>query len=264
MYLNLHSRRHFPFKMTPANSVSLVLVLLFVLGSLASDVDPTGAPPESNDDASDSAPSSNIPNREVENAVKFAKRMRDTIKNVKQLGNGSVVENVVRVNFLHTLYTMANGSAVIGTRASRAAATLIRGFVQDSFNLVSITAYFPRLIFLDGPTQFIETLRLIRAGQLRVPMDIDSAIDTLINFAGNVRSSQISMNLGTPFLSFFPNVFRGAELLSNEIIFSVFSFLGPLDFGDVGAPSIEGLWNRWDTKSSTTAKYDFDKKWKQK
>ncbi|CAL8103299.1 unnamed protein product [Orchesella dallaii] len=250
--------------MISVKTIPIILVLLFVAGSLASDVNPTGAPPDSNDEGTDAATSTSISDEELEKTIKFAKRMRDTIKSVKQLGNGTIVENVVRVNFLQTLFVMANGTAVIGTRASRAAATLIRGFVQDSFNLVSISAYFPRLIFLDGPTQFIETLRLVRAGQLRVPMDIDSAIDTLINFASNVRSSQISMNLGTPFLSFFPNIFRGAELLSNEILFGVFSWLGPLDFGDVGAPSVEGLWNRWDTKSSTTAKYDYDKKWKQK
>lgn len=121
----------------------------------------------------------------------------------------------------------------------------------------------PRLIFLDGPSQFIETLRLLRSGQIRVPTDMDSAIDTLINFASSVRTAQITMNVATPFLAAFPNLFRGAELLSTEVLYQVFSWLGPLGPEQISGAAVEGLWNRWDRKSSTTAKYDYDKKWRQ-
>lgn len=92
-----------------------------------------------------------------------------------------------------------------------------------------------------------------------VLQDIDEAIDTLINFAAVTRDSQITMNIATPFLKFFPNVFRGAELLSTEVIYNVFAWLGPLSPTDVSSASVEGLWNRWDVKSSTTARYHADK-----
>lgn len=78
------------------------------------------------------------------------------------------------------------------------------------------------------------------------------------------RESQITMNTLTPFLSIWPNIFRGSELLATEVLYSVFQWLGPLSPTDVSSASIEGLWNRWDLKASTTVKYDFDKKWKQR
>ncbi|CAL8103302.1 unnamed protein product [Orchesella dallaii] len=240
------------------SEITLSLLVLCVVGTLAFPTGPTTAP-EPDVDLSELR---NTENETMQTKIKIVKRIKDTIKSVKQLQSGTI-ERTVQTNFLHTLYTMANASAVTGSATSRAAATLIRGYVQDSFNLVSITAYFPRLIFLDGPTQFIETLRLIRANQIRLPTDVDSAIDTLINFASIARESQITMNVGTPFLSFFPNVFRGAELLATDLLYNVFQWLAPLTPPEVAAPAIEGLWNRWDTKSSTTAKYDFDKKWKQ-
>ncbi|ODM98362.1 hypothetical protein Ocin01_08308 [Orchesella cincta] len=90
-------------------------------------------------------------------------------------------------------------------------------FVQDSFNIGSIGIYIPRLIFLDGPNQFIETMRLVRQGSIRLPTDTDTAIDTLINFAGSVRDSNIPNNLTVPLVSFFPNIFRGAETLVGQI-----------------------------------------------
>lgn len=68
--------------------------------------------------------------------MKVAKRVQDTLKKVKQLESG--IEKTIHTNFLQTLFLMANGSAVIGQNVSRAAGTLIRGFVQDQFNLVSI------------------------------------------------------------------------------------------------------------------------------
>lgn len=108
---------------------------------------------------------------------------------------------------------------------------------------------------MDGPTQFIELLRLVRSNQLHIPRDVDEAIDTVINFATVARMSQISQNIGTPFLQFFPNVFRGAELLSTEVLYGVFQWLAPLSPTDVSAASVEGLWNRWDTRSSTTERY---------
>ncbi|ODM98369.1 hypothetical protein Ocin01_08311 [Orchesella cincta] len=234
------------------------VLLLCVVGTLAVDVGTTPSP-ESDVDL---AELHNSQNEELQTKLKIVKRVKDTIKSVKQLQSGTI-EKAVQTNFLQTLYTMANASAVTGSDVSRASATLIRGYVQDSFNLVSLTAYFPRLIFLDGPTQFIETLRLIRANQIRIPNDMNSAIDTLINFASQARESQITMNIGTPFFSFFPNVFRGAELLSTNLLYSVFQWFAPLTEPEVSGPAIEGLWNRWDTKSSTTSKYDYDKRWKQ-
>lgn len=87
---------------------------------------------------------------------------------------------------------------------------------------------------------------------------MNEAIDTLINFAAIARESQLSMNIGTPFLSVWPNVFRGAELLSTEVLYGVFSWLGPISPSDVSAAAVEGLWNRWDVKPSTTSKYDYE------
>jgi len=187
---------------------------------------------------------------------KIAKRIRETLKQVKQFPgvDPNIIEKTVQSNFLASLYQMANASAVGGAQVSRAAGTLIRGLVQDQFTFASIGAYLPRLIFLDGPTQFIETLRLIRSGQIRIPTDMDSAIDTLINFAQSVRESEVAMNVGTPFLSLFPNIFRGSELLSTELIYSVFRWFGPIGPSDISSAAVEGLWNRWDTKSSTTAR----------
>jgi len=186
--------------------------------------------------------------------VKIAKRIRETLKQVKQGLDPNIIEKTVQTNFLGSLYAMANASAIGGAQVSRAAGTLIRGLVQDQFTFASIAAYLPRLIFLDGPTQFIETLRLIRSGQVMIPRDMDSAIDTLINFAQQARESQVFMNVGTPFLSLFPNIFRGSELLSTELLYGVFQWFGPIGPSDISSAAIEGLWNRWDMKSSTTAR----------
>ncbi|ODM98363.1 hypothetical protein Ocin01_08309 [Orchesella cincta] len=179
-----------------------------------------------------------------------AYRLKQAIKAAKQIENGPL-QQAVRTNFLHTLYLMANASAVIGTNVSRSSATLIRGFVQDSFNLGSIGVYLPRLIFLDGPSQFIETLRLVRTNQIRIPSDMDSAMDTLINFASSVRDAPVTNNVSNPFLSFFPNIFHGAESLAGRSIMSSLQGISP---GDINIDSASLLNNRWDRKSSTTAK----------
>lgn len=97
-----------------------------------------------------------------------AHRLKMAIKEAKQFENGPLQETV-RTNFLSTLMVMAESSAIIGANASRAASTVIRGIVQDSFSLGSIGVYLPRLIFLDGPTQFIEMLRLVRTNQIQIP-----------------------------------------------------------------------------------------------
>jgi len=177
-------------------------------------------------------------------------RLEQAVRSVRQLNQGPIQETV-RNNLLDALYRMANASAIAGTNVSRAAATVIRGFVQDSFNIGSIGAYIPRLIFLDGPSQFIETMRLVRQGQIRVPMDMDSAIDTLITFAGSVRDSQIPNNLVNPFVSFFPNIFRGSETLVGETLFNVFSWLSPIAVGDISPGSLNTYLNRWDSVTST-------------
>ncbi|CAL8103293.1 unnamed protein product [Orchesella dallaii] len=177
-------------------------------------------------------------------------RFEEAVRSVRQL-NSPPIQDTVRNNLLDALYRMANASAVTGTNVSRAAATVIRGFVQDSFNIGSIGVYIPRLIFLDGPSQFIETMRLVRQGSIRLPTDTDSAIDTLINFAGSVRDSNINTNLATPFVSFFPNIFRGAETLVGETLFNVFAWLAPIQPGDINPNSQNTYLNRWDSSTTT-------------
>ncbi|ODM87333.1 hypothetical protein Ocin01_19349 [Orchesella cincta] len=176
-------------------------------------------------------------------------RLAEAIRSVRQL-NSAPIQDTVRNNLLDALYRMANASAVTGTNVSRAAATVIRGFVQDSFNIGSIGIYIPRLIFLDGPNQFIETMRLVRQGSIRLPTDTDTAIDTLINFAGSVRDSNIPNNLTVPLVSFFPNIFRGAETLTGEILFNTFAFLAPVG-PDINPDSLNTYINRWDSSTTT-------------
>ncbi|CAL8103296.1 unnamed protein product [Orchesella dallaii] len=193
---------------------------------------------------------------QMSSSADVAYRLKQAIKAAKQIENGPLQETV-RNNFLNTLSLMANASAVTGTNVSRSAATLIRGFVQDSFNLGSIATYLPRLIFLDGPSQFIETLRLVRTNQIRIPSDMDSAMDTLINFASSVRDAPVVNNLANPFLSFFPNVFRGAESLAGNVLYNVFAWLAPVQPDDININSVSTLNQRWDSRSSTTAKSSF-------
>jgi len=177
-------------------------------------------------------------------------RFEQAVRSVRQINQGPIQETV-RNNLLDALYRMANASAIAGTNVSRAAATVIRGFVQDSFNIGSIGAYIPRLIFLDGPSQFIETMRLVRQGQIRLPSDMDSAIDTLITFAGSVRDSPIPSNLVNPFVAFFPNIFRGSETLVGETLFNVFAWLSPIQPGDISSGSLNTYLNRWDSQVTT-------------
>lgn len=177
-------------------------------------------------------------------------RLEEAVRSVRQLNAGPIQETV-RGNLLDSLSRMAMASQIAGTNVSRAAATVIRGFVQDSFNIGSIGAYIPRLIFLDGPNQFIETMKLVRQGQIRVPMDMDSAVDTLINFAGSVRDSPVTMNTINPFTQFFPNIFRGAETLVGETLLNVFAWLSPVQPGDISPGSLGTYLNRWDSQTST-------------
>lgn len=104
---------------------------------------------------------------------------------------------------------------------------MIRGLVTNTFSLGGVVAYMPRLIFLDGPTQFIETLRLIRSNQIRLPNDVDSAIDTLLVFAGQVRDSGVGENF-SPLITFFPNIFVGVGDFLTTLIDSVFNFIAPI------------------------------------
>lgn len=99
--------------------------------------------------------------------------------------------NQLQSNLIGALGAMANASQIAGQNVSRSAALMIRGLVTNTFQVGGVVAYLPRLIFLDGPTQFIETLRLIRSNQVRLPNDIDSSIDTLLTFAGQFRDSGI-------------------------------------------------------------------------
>jgi hypothetical protein len=129
---------------------------------------------------------------------------------------------------INALGSLANASAVAGTNVSRAAATMIRGLVTNSFSLGGVVAYMPRLIFMDGPSQFIETLRLIRTNQIRLPNDMNSAIDTLLVFAGQVRDSGITGNFA-PLVTFFPNIFAGVGDFLTTLIDSVFTFIAPVN-----------------------------------
>lgn len=110
---------------------------------------------------------------------------------------------------------------------SNAAALMIRGLVTNTFSLGNVVAYMPRLIFLDGPTQFIETLRLIRSNQIRLPTDMSSAIDTLLVFAGQVRDSGVGENF-SPLVTYFPNIFAGVGDFLTTLIDSVFTFIAPV------------------------------------
>jgi len=131
-------------------------------------------------------------------------------------------------NLINALSSMANASAVAGQNVSRAAATMIRGLVTDTFSLAQVVAYMPRLLLLDGPTQFMETLRLIRSNQIRLPSDMDSAIDTLLVFAGQVRDSNIGENF-TPLVTFFPNIATGLGGFLTTLVDSVFTFISPIN-----------------------------------
>jgi len=127
-------------------------------------------------------------------------------------------------NLITALTNMANASALAGTNVSRAAAVMVRGLLTDTFQLGGVVAYMPRLIFLDGPTQFIEVLRLIRSNQIRIPNDVDSAIDTLISFANQYRDSAIGDNF-TPAFTFLPNLFRGVGDFMVTLLDSLFTFI---------------------------------------
>ncbi|OXA41791.1 uncharacterized protein LOC110859873 [Folsomia candida] len=145
----------------------------------------------------------------------------------RQLNPEAPVTEGVRNNFISILTRVANASEIAGTNVSRAAALLVRGVVREGFNLGSVATYLPRLLFLDGPNQFIETLRLIRSNQLRLPNDMDSAIDTLITFTGSVRDSGITGNF-SPVVEFFPNIFTGVEKFVQDLLYNVFSWLAPI------------------------------------
>jgi hypothetical protein len=133
----------------------------------------------------------------------------------------------VRNNFIGILTRLANATEITGTNVSRAAAVLIRGIVREGFNLGSVVTYLPRLLFLDGPNQFIETLRLVRSNQLRLPNDMDSAIDTLITFTGSFRDSGIAGNFA-PVVEFFPNIFTGVEKFIQDFLYNIFAWVGPI------------------------------------
>jgi hypothetical protein len=134
---------------------------------------------------------------------------------------------------------MANASEIAGTNVSRAAAILIRGTVREGFNLGSVATYLPRLLFLDGPNQFMETLRLIRSNQIRLPQDMDGAIDTLMVFAGSVRDSNIGGNF-SPLVEFFPNVFTGVERFVQDLLYNVFAWFAPIPAPGVLDQNIQG------------------------
>jgi hypothetical protein len=128
-------------------------------------------------------------------------------------------------NLINSLTRLANASAIAGQNVSRAAAVMLRKLTTNTVSLAGVVAYMPRLIFLDGPTQFIEVLRLVRSNQIRIPNDMDSAIDTLIAFANQTRDSGIGENF-TPAFTFLPNLFNGVGDFFTTIIDSLFTFIG--------------------------------------
>jgi len=145
-------------------------------------------------------------------------KVRDARQSLEQ-ASGQLQNNLVSA-----LTSLANASSVAGTNVSNAAAIMIRGLLTDTFQLGGVVAYMPRLIFLDGPTQFVEVLRLIRSNQIRIPNDVDSAIDTLISFANQYRDSSIGDNF-TPAFTFLPNLFRGVGDFMVTLLDSLFAFI---------------------------------------
>jgi len=137
------------------------------------------------------------------------------------------VSTGVKNNAIGTLTRLGTATEVVGTNVSRAAALLIRTILREGFNLGGVAAYVPRLLFLDGPNQFIETLRLIRTNQIRTPNDMNSAIDNLITFTGSVRDSGITGKL-SPIVEFFPNIFTGVEKFVQDLVYNAFAWVGPL------------------------------------
>ncbi|CAG7732706.1 unnamed protein product [Allacma fusca] len=133
-------------------------------------------------------------------------------------------QNQLQQNLVSALTNLANATAQAGTNVSRAANVLMRGMIQNSFSLAGVVGYMPRLILLDGPTQFVETLRLVRNNQIRLPNDVDSAIDTLIAFANQQRDSGIGNNF-TPVVTFLPNLFTGVGDFLTTVIDSVFTVI---------------------------------------
>jgi hypothetical protein len=152
------------------------------------------------------------------NTVEDDKNVRDARQALEQAS--SQLSN----NLIGALTSLANASSVAGTNVSRAAAIMVRGLLTDTFRLGGVVAYMPRLIFLDGPTQFVEVLRLIRSNQIRLPNDVDSAIDTLIAFANQYRDSNIGQNFN-PAFTFLPNLFRGVGDFMVTLLDSLFAFI---------------------------------------
>lgn len=149
----------------------------------------------------------------------------DSVRDARQALQGAT--NQLQNNLINVLSHIANSSHIAGVNVSRSAAFMIRSIISNTFSLTGVVAYMPRLIFLDGPTQFIETLRLVRTNQIRLPNDVDSAIDTLLTFAGQFRDSGIPQNFA-PAINFFPNIFAGVGDFMSSLIDSVFVFIAPI------------------------------------
>ncbi|CAG7730077.1 unnamed protein product [Allacma fusca] len=145
-------------------------------------------------------------------------KLRDARQSVTDAEKG------LQQNLITALTNLSNATSQASANVSRAANTLMKGLVTNSFSLAGVFAYMPRLILMDGPTQFVETLRLIRSNQIRFPNDVDSAIDTLIAFTNQQRDSGIGNNF-TPLVTFLPNLFTGFENYLTTFIDSVFSVI---------------------------------------
>ncbi|CAG7835784.1 unnamed protein product [Allacma fusca] len=133
-------------------------------------------------------------------------------------------EKVLQNNLITALVSLSNPTAKAGTNVSKAANVLIRDISSNYFSLVGVVGYLPKLILMDGPTQFVETLKLVRANQIRAPNDVNSAIDTLIAFANQQRDSGIGNNF-TPVVTFLPNLFKGVGDYLTTVIDSVFTIV---------------------------------------
>ncbi|CAG7717814.1 unnamed protein product [Allacma fusca] len=146
-------------------------------------------------------------------------RIRDARQSVDQANTR------LQQNLISTLASLANVTAEANTNVSRAAHVLTRELITNWAALAGVFAYMPRLILMDGPTQFVETLKLIRSNQVRFPNSVDSAIDTLIAFANQQRDSGIGSNF-TPLVTFWPNLLTGFEKYLTTFIDSVFKVIG--------------------------------------
>ena len=132
----------------------------------------------------------------------------------------------LQLNLITVLNGLAQNAATRGANVTNALAILTRAVVSNTFDLAGVVAYMPRLMLLDLPTQFVEVLQLMRRNEVRLPTDINSAIDTVTALARQSQESRIPDQLFGPIIRFLPNMLDGMQTFLQTIIGNVFGFLG--------------------------------------